>query len=294
LSRFGILLSLTAASILHAADPPAPCKIREIAFVQAFIGTWHDVTYNSRVLIKNLEICSDSELVRVKDGKQSEMDQLVLKDLFGGEPIAFKCADLLSCEQPIQLATIKDKLQQRLRGKTPGESFEEFKRSHAGQTSTISRSSVVSSRDGRLEDPWFQGAVVEAGEPLSPSALAPSGVLGYNAEFDLCLNADKHDCGMSLPKASKYQANASALPFGPLPPGLHMLYRVKTLDGDTVPLRTEDHAFVLAVDPSQRESGVEEIKANLALAWMDPQSTPAQLNDYVSYLASKFIAKPNK
>src|SRR6266496_243786 len=145
MSRLGLFLPFLAATVLQAVNPPTPCTNREIAFVHSFVGTWRDDQYH-RILIPNLPICSDSQLVREKDGKQSAKDQLVLIDLFAGEPIHFSCTNLV-CENPIKLADIMDKLQQRLKSRTPSESFEEFKRSHTGQTSTISRSKVSAPRN---------------------------------------------------------------------------------------------------------------------------------------------------
>jgi hypothetical protein len=287
MSRLGLLLPFLAASLSRAADAPIPCKVREIAFVHSnTVGTWNDNTYRRR-LTPNLPVCSDSELVRVKDGKQSAKDQLVLKDLFGGELILFNCQDLLNCERPIQLAEMKAKVQQKLKGRTPGESYNMFKRSHTGQTSTISRSTVIAPRGKYAEDAWLEGAVVKAGQPLQAGAVAASGTLSRGYDLDLCLNADQKDCGTSLPKSSKYQPGQATLPFGSLPLGLHMLYQVKTLEGDTVPLRTEDRAFVLAVDPSLPEDALDELRAKLTLAWMDPTATPAQLSNYVAYLTSQ-------
>src|ERR1700733_1416669 len=109
MSRLGLLLPFLLAGVLRAADAPVPCKVREIAFVQSFIGSWTDQTYR-RSLVRNLSVCSDSELVRVLDGKQSAKDQLVLRDLFGGEPITFNCQDLLNCEKSVQLAAINERI----------------------------------------------------------------------------------------------------------------------------------------------------------------------------------------
>jgi hypothetical protein len=291
--RVGLVLSFLAATVFLRAAEPIVCKATknnrsgEVAFVQSFIGTWNDVSYDKRTLIPHLSVCSDSELLRVKDGKQSAKDKLVVRDLFGND-ITFVCADRINCENSIKLADLTTELKKKLKGKTPVESLEEFKKSHTGQTSTISRASLIIPRTSPSDDPWSPGAVTVGGTPISSTALNLAETTHHNYDLDLCLNADRQDCDTTLPRKSLYETG-EVLPFGALPPGLHMLYyQVETLHGDTVPLRTKDRAFVLAVDPSLPADSLPTITTQLELAWMDPDATTAQLTEYVYYLASKF------
>lgn len=294
--RAGLLIPLLAASVfLHAADPVGCNTAKkgrsgEVAFVESFIGTWNDVAYNKRTLTPHLSVCSDSELFRLKDGKQSAKDQLILRDLFGND-IPFICADRLNCEHSIQLVDITNELQKRLKGKTPVESFEEFKKSHTGQASTIS-SWAIKPLTTPSDDPWWPlGTVAKGGNPIYASALNWGDSTRQDYDLDLCLNADQRDCSAAPPRKSTYKVGAADLPFGVVPPGLHILYQVKMAKGDLAPLRTKDRAFVLAVDPSSPSDLLPVISTQLALAWMDPDATTAQLSEYISYLVLRF-AKP--
>jgi len=298
--------SCSSPRILRALRTvPVPCKIREIAFVESFIGTWKDNTYD-RQLIPHLSVCSDSTLIRVKNGKESAKDRLVLRDLFGGKPITFRCSDLLSCARSIELADITARIQKRLKGETPFDSWRDFKKSQRRQTSTISSSGVYIRPDKQSGNAWFGVAVVEADKPLSAKSVSsdwkqqgplarPEGdfILSFcpedETETQYCHTVSHRSRSLSSGALTGSAAPASAdtkrgvLPFGNLAPGLHTLRETVTVAGDTVSSR---RAFVLAVDPSLRNR-LEEIRVQLALAWMDPEVSRDELSEYVLYVAQE-------
>jgi hypothetical protein len=272
------LLQLALAGAAAGASPVEPCSKLEIAFVHSFLGTWRDEAYNNRQLVKNLPVCSDSKLVRVKEGSYSANDRLQLTDLMG-EPIRppFVCSERLNCKDAIQPSDIREKLEARLKGMSPGESLSFFQRTRTAQTSTISRirsASQAKSADGVK----MNNAVVTAGQPLKASAVLAATQPGQTYTFDLCLNAENHSCGASMPKSIPYRSGEPDLPFGKLPPGLHVLFEVKTLPDDTVPLRTGNRVFILAAHPSWTAQALSFVRTKLALALANPDAPANELD----------------
>ena len=130
----------------------------------------------------------------------------------------------------------------------------------------------------------MQDAVVSSGEPLKASAIFPDGTPKDGISLDLCLNAEKQDCGKSLPQPKVYRPEAADLPFGALMPGLHVLFETKTLPDDTVPVRTANRAFVLAAHPSWTPAMLEAVRTRLALALMDPEAAAGAVDQYLVQL----------
>ena len=274
------LLVLSASAALSTAEPLVPCRKLEIAFVYSSKGAWTDATYKRSIAKKNMPVCSDSSLVRVKDGKHSTGDQLVLKDLLGTAMLRFYCPDLQDCKDPIDLKAIREKVEDSLKGKSLSESIAIFFSRIRSQTSTILPIRGVVRPNGTNDGIGvrMQNAVVSAGEPLKASAIFPDGAPKDGISLDLCLNAEKRDCGKSLPQPKVYRPEAADLPFGTLTPGLHVVYETKTLFDDTVPVRTANRAFVLAAHPSWTPSMLEAVRSRLALALMDPEAASGALD----------------
>ena len=280
--KFIFLMVLSASNGLFAAEPLVPCRKLEIAFVYSSKGAWTDATYRRNIAKKNTPVCSDSVIVRVKDGKHSTGDQLVLKDLLGQPLPPFSCPDLLNCKDPIDLKAIRAKVQESLKGKSLLESIAIFDSHKRSQTSTISP--IRSVRTNAETGVQMQDVIVSAGEPLKASAIFPDGTPNDGISLDLCLNAEKRDCGKSLPQPKVYRPEAADLPFGKLPPGLHVLFETKTLPDDTVPVRTANRAFVLAAHPSWTPAMLEAVRTRLALAMMEPEAALGALDQYLVQL----------
>ena len=262
-----------------SASPVEPCTDREIAFVHAVQGPWRDEAYHDRPLIKNLPVCSDSRLVRIKEGLYAVNDYLELTDLMG-QPVRprFNCSDLLSCKNPVQLSDIREKVKARLSGMSPSESLRFlFERRRTAETSTISRprTGLVARDPASLV---MKNAVVLAGAPLTANAVFAEIQPGHSYNLDLCFGAEKHNCGDSMPKSKPYRSGDPELPFGKLPSGLHILYEVNTLPGDDVPLRTVNRVFVLAADPSWTPQDLDFVRTRLALALISPDITAQDLD----------------
>ena len=96
---------------------------------------------------------------------------------------------------------------------------------------------------------------------------------------------EKAECGNSLPQSRPYRTGEDDLPFGKLPPGLHILYEVKTLPDDTVPLRTGNRVFVLAAHPSWTALALDVVKTNLALVLTNPETSENALNEILLAVA---------
>lgn len=271
--RTAVLVCL--AAITSARGAPDACNKIEIGYVGSLAGPWRDQTYQNRPLVKHLPVCSDSKLVRLREEKYSPEDYLQINPVMG-EPLRFVCAQPAACGDAIQFADINKKLTEKLKGMSALESLRQsFSHPREQGTSTISRGE---STQGDA-DPKLNNVVTSGGEPLKASLVFAAAQTGKTYHFDLCFNAEKQDCGKSLPRASDYRFDDPYLPFGKLPPGLHVLYEVQTSSpSDTVYFRTQNRIFVLAADPSWTAEDLEFVRGNLALILMDPDSRNDQLD----------------
>lgn len=265
---FWVVFACAVAS--HAADTQVVldrCIKAEIGFVDSLQGSWQDQSYRNRTLVKHLPVCSDSKLVRLEDANYSQSNYLQITPVIG-EPLRFDCAQQKSCQDGITFTDINKKLDASLRGMSVLDSLKAaFSKRQGHETSTISRGLTEEITGVRM-----QNAVVRSGEILRAAAIFPAGPNAGQPDeihtFDLCLNAETHKCEDTLPQSRPYKPGEANLPFGKLPPGLHILYEVKTLPGDTVAIRTENRVFILAADPSWNAEDLDAVRTQLALDLM--------------------------
>jgi hypothetical protein len=271
--------------IASAAGPPTapePCNKTEIGFVDSLTGPWHDQTYQNRLLVKTLPLCSDSRLVRLKEAEYSAKDYLQVNSVMG-DLMRFDCAQPLVCDDAIQFTDINKKLMAKLKPMSPLASLTySFSHPRDHGTPTISRGESTQS----ATDPKLNNVVMGAGVQLKASLVFAAAQTGKIYHFDLCLNAEKQDCGKSLPQAREYRFDDPYLPFGNVPPGLHVLYEAHTLPNDTVYFRTENRVFILAADPSWTAEDLEFVRTTLTLTLMDPDMTHDQLDGQLAALGA--------
>jgi hypothetical protein len=261
------------AAIASAAEAPVSCIKNEIAYIDSFAGSWHDQTYQNRPLVKHLPVCSDSKLVRLKDGTDSSKDYLKVNSVMG-DPLRFDCAQPHTCDNAIAFTEVNKKLNDKLNGMSPLASLlYSFSHFQEKGTPTISRGP-----EQNFTDPKLNSIVISAGEPIKASLVFAAAQVGKTYYFDLCLNAEKQDCNESLAKSKPYRFDDPYLPFGKVPPGLHVLYEVQTLPNDTVALRTENRTFILAADPSWTPEDLEFVRTSLALTLLDPDTASHELD----------------
>lgn len=258
-----ILLICGTASL--SAAPPITCKQHEIAFVVALQGPWIDAAYN-RPLSREMPVCSDSTIIRLKSGAHAASDSIQLKDPYGGSYKPFHCADLLNCEHPIDLAYIREKTRERLKGKPLPDSIREIQKPSGG-ASTISNTAALLWPHVNATGQTMRSVVLYAGKPIQSKTIWPNGY--PKIELDLCLNAHQVDCAAIAPSPKSVDARASNLPFGSLPPGLHLLYETRKPSANSNPLRTGNVSFVLAANPAWSPSDLDAVSARLTLAFLD-------------------------
>jgi len=298
-TRRACLILLALGLHLGAAEPGATKKgcaaaNYEIAYVETSIGTFADQIYK-RTLARNMPVCSDSQIVHVKDGKQTNEDELVLKGVLGEKFPAFRCKDLLNCKDPIRLSDIHAKLLEQLKGQPVNESLLDVRRrSKSGQTSTITRVGVFrdKSQSGAVDFKMY-ASIIRAGQDLDASVLFPDGIpAGVALSLDVCLNAEQNDCGATLPKPNLYEPRKLAPSFRKLPSGLHVVYEAKPPPGDTVPIRTGNTTFVLSAHPGWTPEMLTTVKLNWSALVSDPENTPDKLNGYLVMLGRELSQPP--
>ena len=276
-----IVFLCCTAVVTCAAGPPCAKEKHEIAFVEpATKGAFKDTTYNNRSLTPNTSICSDSHIIHVKDGKETPDDQLVLRGILGDIFPPFRCGDNLNCNNPNYLRDIiHARLLPQLQGKSLWDSFADFLRRKSAHTSTLPRG--VGTSAGQLP---MSAAILPAGSDITASILFPHGLpagLAAPLQFDICLNAERVDCGATIPKPA-------SLPFRAVPPGLHIIWEAKPLPGDTVPIRVDGNVtFVIAAHTSWTEQDLAEARAVWSSVMTGPQFKADQLRPFLMEFATR-------
>ena len=271
-----------------AQGPSCAKQQHEIAFVEPTTkGAFKDATYHNRALTPNTSICSDSHIIHGKDGKETLDDQLVLRGLLGGVFPPFRCGDNLNCNNPNHLRDIiHARLRPQLQGKSLRESFAAFLSRKSAQTSTLPRG-VGASSHGQLS---MSAALLPAGSDIAAAILFPHGLpadLAAPPQFDICLNAERVDCGATLPKPV-------SLPFRAVPPGLHIIWEAKPLPGDTMPIRVDGNVtFVIAAHTSWTQQDLAEARAVWSSVMTSPQFKAEQLRPFLVEFATR-LSQPRK
>jgi len=260
----------------------------EIAFVEAATkGRFQDTAYGSRALSEHVSICSNSKIIHVKDGKETADDQFVLRGIFGEKFERYRCGDNLNCNNPdFILKHIRDAVSRGLQGKSLWDSVDEFlQRCRSGQKATLPRG--LETRGSGQGAP-LSAAILTARTNVTAEVLFPFDVpanISSSTQFDLCQKANRVDCGRSLPRPQ-------GLPFLAIPPGLHLIWEAKPLDGDTVPVRVDGSvAYILAADPSWTPEDLTDARRFWSAVVADPQFKAADLRPALAGLANK-LAQP--
>ncbi|MBK7928992.1 MAG: hypothetical protein IPJ98_16365 [Bryobacterales bacterium] len=276
-------ISFSAMAVDSRGQSCANKKL-EVAFVEpSTIGSFSDNAYK-RNLVKNTSICSDSVLVHVKDGKHSAQDQLVLRGVLGDRIPPFRCSDLLNCKDPIRLLDIHARLEEQLKGKPLIDSFRDFQQRSGAQTPTLARVGIF--RNAPSASTFrMKAAIITAGQDIDVSILFPEGLPpGVSPSLDLCRNAERNDCGETLPKPYILDPANPVQVFWNLPRGLHVIYEAKPLPGDTVPVRTGNTTFVLSAHQSWTPELLDSVMVSWSALLTDPKSTPDELDSYLVWL----------
>lgn len=285
------LFTMTLACAGAPSGPRCAYPHHEVAFVDSGTkGPFQDAAYQDRPLTPHTSICSDSRIVRAANGRESVDDVLILRGLGGNVLPPFRCKDLLHCRGAIQLDDILAEVRKQLEGKSLWTSLGDLLRRKVAQTSTIPRlvGAAPAGQTSHLDDdaplPRLGNVVITAGDSVTPDLIVP-GSASQPPALDLCLHADRTDCGATLPKPVP-------LPFRNLPAGLHVAWIARPLKGDTVPLRIEDTAvYIIAAHASWTAADLEEARAVCSALALDRQRNPAERWAAVAALAER-LAQP--
>lgn len=285
------------AGLFGAADPPVSVLHSacgrgqyEIAFVDAATrGDFRDATYQNRKLGPNSSICSDSKVIHATPGKAKTADRLVLRSLFR-EPIPpFDCKDLLFCKEPIGLEQVHFQVRSQLQGKSLWQSVQDFLRRGAAQTSTLPRNPLVYSSVPTRSFVMSAGIILSAGGDITADSLFPIGLpAGARLSLDICRNADVRDCGKIKPAPAPFP---SSVVFKNLPAGLHMIWEATPLPGDTVPIRRENSAWIIAAHPSWTPERLGEARAVWSALMTERKASYTELTRMLIGLAAQ-LSRP--
>lgn len=273
------------------SGPPCAYSHHEVAFVHPGTkGPFQDAAYNNRPLTPHTSICSNSRIVRAVNGQETIDDQLILRGLAGTVFPPFRCKDLLHCKSTILLENILLQVREQLEGKPLWDSIKNTLSRKDAQTSTIPRWSDFASAAqwSQLDDdtpmPRLSNVILTAGNDVTSGLLFPANPRMV-PPLDLCMHADRTDCGAALPQPAP-------LPLQKLPAGLHVLWIARPLKGDTQPIRIDGTAaYIIAAHSSWSPSDLDEARAAASALALNAQLTSAQRWTAIVGLAAR-LAQP--
>jgi hypothetical protein len=278
-------LSTPTFLLLVALPLRAQCTV-EIATVVDLKGNWTDQA-RKNILTRKQMVCAESQVQRANDAHASPTDFLKLASRGDSRQITlFECKALLGCERPLDLSALIGEERRRLRGSNLLESFVSWRNSHDRMVTTMSRLVPPAGV------PVLRTSVVQAGESIRAADVFIGDAPPREYSMDLCDASTDEVCGKTLPLPKKVVWRPGAggdLPFGPLPEGVHILYR---LQDDDPEIRTKDRVLLVAVHPSHAGL-IPEARDKIAIAARsvspdDPDRSTA-FEDYVRFIAARLM-----